>query len=79
MAMSVQLDTVMETRVEQEARQLGITKSAFVQDTLERVLGFKNPAKILKSVRSGTPMGDPNASENISEKFEAKLREKRSS
>jgi hypothetical protein len=78
MALSVQLDPVLKTRVNQEAKRLGISKSAFVKDTLERVLGFKNPAELLDAVRSGTPMGDPNASENVSEKVKAKLREKHS-
>ncbi|MEO5335200.1 MAG: hypothetical protein H7839_24575 [Magnetococcus sp. YQC-5] len=78
MALSVRLDPALETRVDQEAKRLGITKSAFVKDTLERVLGFKNPAELLKAVRSGAPMGDPDASENVSGKIKAKLREKHS-
>ena len=35
MAMSVRLDPTLETRVEQESRRLGITKSEFVKDALE--------------------------------------------
>jgi predicted DNA-binding protein len=35
MAMSVRLDPTLETRVEQESRRLGITKSDFVKDALE--------------------------------------------
>ncbi|MEO5352964.1 MAG: hypothetical protein H7835_07105 [Magnetococcus sp. XQGC-1] len=78
MAMSVQLDSVLEMRVGQEAKRLGMTKSGFVQDALERVLGLKNPSQLLDEICSGTPMGDPNASENVSEKIKAKLREKHS-
>ena len=77
MTLTVRLDAALETRVDQEARRLGITKSEFVKDALERVLGFKNPAQLLKSVRSRKPMGDPNASANVSAKMRAKLREKR--
>ena len=43
MALSVRLDPTLETRVAQESRRLGITKSEFVKDALERVLGLKNP------------------------------------
>ncbi|MBF0310246.1 MAG: hypothetical protein HQL56_12035 [Magnetococcales bacterium] len=76
MAMSLRLDPVLEMRIAQEAKRLGMTKSAFVKDTLERVLGYTNPSDLLDAVRSGTPMGDPDASENVSEKVKAKLRAK---
>ncbi len=78
MALSVRLDPVIEARLEQEAKRLGVTKSEFVKDALERVLGFKDPASLLKLVRSGVPMGDPNASEDVSGKMRAKLNAKRS-
>jgi hypothetical protein len=78
MPVSVRLDPAIEALVEQEARRLGITKSDFIKDSLERVLGLKNPAKLLKRVRSLTPMGNPDASENVSTKMKAKLRAKRS-
>ncbi|NGZ07576.1 MAG: hypothetical protein G8237_14615 [Magnetococcales bacterium] len=61
-----------------EAKRLGMTRSAFVKETLERALGYKNPLQLLDEICSGTPMGDPHASENVSEKFKAKLREKHS-
>jgi len=77
MAISVRLDPVLEERLNQEVRRLGVTKSAFVKDTLERVLGLKDPATLLKQVRSNTPMGDPDASENVSTKVKAKIRAKR--
>ena len=76
MAMSVRLDPTLETRVEQESRRLGITKSEFVKDALERVLGLKNPADLLRAVRRGKPMGNPQASRNVSARMKAKLRAK---
>lgn len=78
MALSVRLDPALEARVGQEAKRLGITKSEFVKDALERILGLKNPAALLDAVCSNTPMGDPHASENVSERFKAKLRAKHS-
>lgn len=79
MALSVRLDPSIEARIEQEARRLGISKSEFVKDALERVLGLKNPAELLKQVRSGTPIGATDTSERVSEKVRKKLREKRAS
>ncbi|HXK39966.1 MAG TPA: CopG family transcriptional regulator [Candidatus Paceibacterota bacterium] len=77
MTLTVRLDAALEERVNQEAKRLGITKSELVKDALERVLGLKNPATLLKAVRSRKPMGNPRASENISARMKAKLREKR--
>jgi len=77
MTLTVRLDVALETKVDQEAKRLGITKSEFVKDALERVLGLKDPAALLKAVRSRRPMGNPEASENVSARMKAKLREKR--
>ena len=77
MTLSVRLDPALEARVDEEARRLGISRSEFVKDALERVLGIKDPAKLLRSVRTRTPMGKPDASENVSGKVKAKLRAKR--
>jgi predicted transcriptional regulator len=77
MTLTVRLDPALEARLGQEAKRLGITKSEFVKDAIERVLGIKNPAALLKAVRSRKPMGNPNASENVSTRVKAKLREKR--
>ncbi|MGH8503413.1 MAG: ribbon-helix-helix protein, CopG family [Gammaproteobacteria bacterium] len=77
MAISVRLSPDLEAKVGQEARRLGITKSEFVKDALETVLGIKDPAALLQSVRSLTPMGDPNASQNVSAKVKKKLRAQR--
>lgn len=78
MALSVRLDPALEARVDQEAHRLGITRSEFVKDALERVLGLKSPAQLLKTVRSGTPMGNADTSENVSSKMKTKLRAQRS-
>jgi predicted DNA-binding protein len=76
MTMSVRLDPALEIRVEQESRRLGITKSEFVKDALARVLGLTNPADLLSAVRSGKPMGNREASRNVSARMKAKLRAK---
>lgn len=68
----------MEARIAQEAQRLGISKSEFVKDALERVLGLKSPAQLLKQVRSNTPIGATNASEQVSKGVRTRLREKRS-
>jgi len=77
MAISVRLNVALEARVGEEARRLGITKSEFVKDALERVLGIKNPAELLQAVRGGAPMGAPDASEDVSAKMKKKLRAQR--
>jgi predicted DNA-binding protein len=76
MAMSVRLAPTLETRVAQESRRLGITKSEFVKDALERVYGLRNPADLLSTVRSGKAMRNPQASRNVSARMKAKLRAK---
>ncbi|MEO5332522.1 MAG: glutamate-5-semialdehyde dehydrogenase [Magnetococcus sp. YQC-5] len=76
MTLSMQSDPVLEARVEQEARRLKMSQSAFVQDILERALGYRNPSQLLDEICSGTRMGDLAASENVSEKLKVKLRSK---
>jgi predicted transcriptional regulator len=79
MALSVRLEPAIEARIQQEARRLGISKSEFVKDALERVLGLKNPAELLRQVRSDTSVGATDTSELVSQKVRKKLREKHSS
>jgi len=76
MALSVRLEPALETRLEEEARKLGISKSEFVKDALERTLGIKNPADLLSQARSGTPMGDPKASASVKSNVKKRLRAK---
>lgn len=79
MSLSIDLDPILEAQIAQEAKRLGMSETDFVKDTLERVLGMKNPATLLDQVCSYTPMGDPDASENVSEKIKAKLHAQRTS
>lgn len=82
MALSVRLDPLLESRIEQEARRLGITKSEFVKDALERVLGARNPYELLQQVRNAADYAaeqpTTSYSENVSDQVKAKLRAKRS-
>lgn len=77
MAVSVRLDPMVEAKLTQQANLLGITKSDFIKDAIERVLGMKNPAALLREVRSGGKLGRRNASANVSRLIKAKLRAKR--
>jgi hypothetical protein len=52
MTLSVQIDPLLETRVEEEARRLGVSPSDFARDVLERALGMKSPAAIYRRVCS---------------------------
>ncbi|KAF0099749.1 MAG: hypothetical protein FD187_2330 [bacterium] len=78
MALSLRLDPLVEARIEQEAHRLGISKSDFVRDAIERVLGMKNPYDLLREARSGTPMGAVDTSEATGDRFKARLRAQRS-
>lgn len=83
MVMSVRLDPVLESRVEQEARRRGITKSEFVKEALERVLGSRDPYQLLQQVRNAADYAaaEPapvDYSANVSANVKAKLRAKRS-
>jgi predicted DNA-binding protein len=78
MAISVRLEPDLEAMLTAEARRRGTTKAAVVKDAVERLLGRKNPAELLAKVRSGTPMGDVDASEQVSAKMKAKLLAQRS-
>ena len=77
MAISVRLEPELEAMLVAEARRRGSTKSEVVKDAVERLLGRRDPAELLREVRSGEPMGDPDASENVSGKMKAKLRAQR--
>lgn len=79
MALSVRLEPALETRLEEEARKLGISKSEFVKDALERTLGMKNPAELLSQARSGTPMGNARGSVNVRSSVRKKIRAKHNS
>ncbi len=78
MALSVRLDPDLEALLEQEARRLGVSKSEFVKDALERTLGMKNPADLLQQARSGATNNEPDLSESVSERMKSQLRAKHS-
>ena len=50
MTLTVRLDAALETKVDQEAKRLGITKSEFAKDAMVRVLGMKDPAALPHSM-----------------------------
>ncbi len=77
MAVSVRLDPLLEAKLTQQAALLGVTKSEFIKDALERVLGAKNPATLLDQVRQAGKMGRLEASTRVSASMKAKLRAKR--
>jgi hypothetical protein len=78
MAVSVRLDPVVEAKLTQQANLLGVTKSDFIKDALERVLGMKDPAALLRQTRSGGRQGRRDTSANVSRLMKARLRAKRS-
>lgn len=79
MALSVRLAPELEARLEEEARRLGISKSDFVKDALERSLGLKNPATLLDQVRAELPEQAAEAqSNNVHAAVPEKLRGKHS-
>jgi predicted DNA-binding protein len=78
MAVSVRLDPVIEAKLTQQAKLLGVTKSDFIKDALERVLGMKDPAALLREVRSGAKLGRKDVSANVSQLMKSKLRAQRS-
>jgi predicted DNA-binding protein len=76
-ALSVRLDPVLEARVDEESKRLGISKSELVKDALELRLAMKNPYDLLRQVRSGTPAGHVDRSEQTGIGLKVKLRAKR--
>ena len=78
MALSVPLEPAIEARIEEETNRLGTSKSEFVKNAIEGVLGLRSPAELLHQVRSNMPLGTSDASEQVSWTVEKKLREKHS-
>ena len=77
MAVSVSLDPLIEAKVTQQAKLLGITKSDFIKDAIERALGMKDPAALLREVRDGGKLGRRDASAKVSRLMKSKLRAQR--
>lgn len=78
MVVSVRLDPVIEAKLTRQANLLGITKSDFIKDAIERVLGMKDPAALLREVRSGGKLGRRDASSKVSRLMKSRLRAQRS-
>jgi hypothetical protein len=76
--LSVRLDPIIEAKMKEETKRLGITKSQLVKDALELRLGLKNPYDILRQVRGDKPMGNPRASESAGAELKVRLRAKHS-
>ena len=74
MSISVRLDPVTEAKLTQQANLLGITKSDFIKNAIERALGIRNPATLLRKVRSSGKLGRRDASANVSRLMKTKLR-----
>ena len=52
MAVSVRMNPLLEKELDVAARRLGITKSQFVIDAVERALGRKNPHELMVAIRA---------------------------
>ena len=52
MAISVRMDALLEKELELTAKKLGITKSQFIIDAVERALGRKNPYDLMMSLKA---------------------------
>jgi predicted DNA-binding protein len=78
MTLSVRLDPVLEARLEEASKRLGISKCDLVKDALELRLGMRNPYALLRQVRSGEAMQRPDRSRKTGVGLKARLREKRS-
>jgi len=52
MAVSVRMDPLLEKELDLAAKRLGITKSQFVIDAVERALGRKDPHELLVAIRA---------------------------
>lgn len=72
MTLSVHLEPDLQARVEQETRRLGVSKSEFVKDALERTLGIRNSADLLDKVRTENPTMDSNISVSVSSQMKSK-------
>jgi predicted DNA-binding protein len=52
MAVSVRMDPLLEKQLEQAAKRLGVTKSQFIIDAVERALGRKNPYELMVELKA---------------------------
>lgn len=60
MAISVRVNPLLEKELELAAKRLGVTKSQFVVEAIERALGRKNPHELmLKLIAEEDARSDP--------------------
>ena len=63
MAISVRMDPLLEQALTLAAKRLGVTKSQFIIDAVERALGRKNSFELMQRLRpeedrAGQPLGE---------------------
>ena len=52
MAISVRMDPLLEQQLTLASRRLGITKSQYIIDAVERALGRKNPFELMQRLQA---------------------------
>jgi len=52
MAISVRMDPLLEQELATAAKRLGVTKSQFIIDSVERALGRKNPFELMQRLQA---------------------------
>ena len=52
MAVSVRMDPLLERELELAAKRLGVTKSQFIIDAVQRALGRKNPYELMLQLKA---------------------------
>jgi len=57
MAVSVRMDPLLERELELAAKRLGVTKSQFIIDAVERALGRKNPYELMLKLQAEEASG----------------------
>ena len=57
MAVSVRMDPLLERELDLAAKRLGVTKSQFIIDAVERALGRKNPYELMLKLQAEEASG----------------------
>lgn len=57
MAVSVRMDPILEKELEAAAKRLGVTKSHFIIDAVQRALGHKDSYKLFLEAQAKYPDG----------------------
>ncbi len=55
MAVSVRMDPLLESELEQAVQRQGVTKSQFIIAAVERALGRKNPYELMLALQAEEP------------------------